>query len=239
MLRHALSAVLALSLLGAPLGGQSTVPADSADWSVDPNSTRLFFAPTARPLAKGEGYISSYFLFFPMVAYGVTDKVTLAGGTPIIPGLTGRMWYLAPKVTLLDRGRGSFAVGALGFFAPFEEESGSVGILYGAGTFGSPDNALTLGAGWGYYTFDGEGDIANRPVIVVGGERRITRNMKLVTENWLGFNSGVSGLATAGVRFIGGRLSADLGLGGAIGTSDVGCCLPLANVVWTFGRQGR
>ena len=31
-------------------------------------------------LKKGEGYFSDYELFFPGIAYGVTDNVTIGGG---------------------------------------------------------------------------------------------------------------------------------------------------------------
>jgi len=45
----------------------------------DPNSTRLFFAPTAKTLRKGKGYFSVYEIFLPFIAYGVTDYITLKG----------------------------------------------------------------------------------------------------------------------------------------------------------------
>lgn len=208
-------------------------------WPQDPNRTRLFFTSTARPLAQGEGYVSSYFLFFPFVAYGVTDRLTIAGGTPIIPGLIGEIFYLAPKLTVVDRERFSFALGALGFFAPEVLDEGSIGIAYGAATVGRDDAAVTLGAGWGYAATDEDSGFSSQPVFVLGGERRISRRVKLITENWFGVNDGVSGFASGGVRFIGDRLSADLGLGGMIGADDVGCCLPLVNFVWTFGGRRR
>ncbi len=211
---------------------------DGSYWPDDPNATRLMFTSTARPLARGQGYVSSYFLFFPMLAYGVTDRFTLAGGTPVIPGLIGRIVYLAPKLTLIEREKLSFAVGALGFFAPEDVAAGSVGIAYGAATYGSRDRALTFGAGWGYLAASGTSDLSNRPMFVLGGETRTGRGVKLITENWLGFDDGVSGLGSAGIRFIGQRFSSDLGLGGAIGVES-GCCFPLVNVVWTFGQQGR
>lgn len=206
-------------------------------WDADPNATRLFFTSTARPLGRGEGYISSYFLFFPFVAYGVTDRITIAGGTPIIPGLIGELFYVAPKITLVNRERFSFAVGALGFFAPEVLDEGSVGIAYGAATIGRDDAAVTLGAGWGYAQTDVSSGFSDQPVFVLGGERRVSQRVKLITENWFGLDDGVSGLASVGVRFIGDRLSADLGFGGAIGVDDFGCCVPLVNFVWTFGRQ--
>lgn len=215
------------------------VRASGEVWDEDPNATRLFFTSTARPLAKGEGYISSFMLFFPFVAYGVTDRITIAGGTPILPGLMGQVFYVAPKVTLMNRPRSSFSVGALGFFVTEEVDEGSVGIVYGAGTFGSTDNAVTVGAGWGYAATSDYSGISNDPVFMIGGERRISRRVKLITENWLGFGGGeTAGLVSGGFRFIGDRISADLGFGGMLGTESA-CCIPLVNFVYSFGRQGR
>lgn len=209
---------------------------DGRVWAPDPNATRLFFSSTARPLEKGEGYVSSYFLFFPMVAYGVTDRITIAGGTPILPGLIGEMWYFAPKVTLLNREKLSLAVGALGFWFTDASIGESVGIAYTSATYGSRDRALTLGAGWGYISDAGATDFSSRPVFMLGGETRTSSSVKLITENWLAISDGnVSGLVSGGVRFIGPRLSADLGLGGAVGESG-GCCIPMVNFVWSFGR---
>ena len=47
----------------------------------------MFFAPTARTLEHGKGYVADYYLFFPIVAYGVTDRITVAGGMSILPAV--------------------------------------------------------------------------------------------------------------------------------------------------------
>jgi hypothetical protein len=47
---------------------------------------------------------------------------------------------------------------------------------------------------------------------------------------------GESGGVSGGVRFFGERLSADAGVGLLIERSDVTCCLPLVNFVYSFGR---
>lgn len=208
--------------------------ADGEVWAEDPNVSRLFFTSTGRALPKGEGYVSSFWLFFPFVGYGVTDRFTIAGGTPIIPGAFGDVFYIAPKFTLLNGEKTSFSVGALSFFVTEQIEEGNAGILYGVGTYGSRDNAITLGAGWFYAATDGYSDTSNEPVFMLGGERRISRRVKLVTENWLAVNPGVSGLVSGGFRFIGDRLSADLGFAGMTGVESA-CCMPLVNFVWSFG----
>jgi hypothetical protein len=206
--------------------------ANGEAWAEDANPTRLFFSPTGRSLPKGEGYVSAYFFFLPFVAYGVTDWLTLAGGTPILPGAFGEIFYVAPKVRLLERGKTSVSAGALSFLATRAVDKGSAGILYGAGTYGSRDNAITVGAGWFYAETDGYANTSDEPVLMIGAERRISRRVKLVTENWLSIDPGVNGLISGGFRFLGERLSADLGFAGVMGE---GCCVPLINFSWSFG----
>jgi hypothetical protein len=206
-------------------------------WPEDPNHTRLLFTSTGRSLGAGQGYVSAYFLFFPMVAYGVTDRFTIAGGTPIVPGGIGEVFYIAPKLTVSQKDRSAVAIGALAFGFPKDTDDGTVGIGYGVGTFGSRDHAITAGAGWGFRWGGGESSVSNAPVLVLGGETRIGRRTKLLTENWV-FTSGAGGftLLSGAVRFIGDRLSADLGVIGAA-EDGVGCCLPMVNFVWNFGRE--
>lgn len=214
----------------------ATLRADGEVWVEDPNVSRLFFSSTGRALPKGEGYVSSFWLFFPFVGYGVTDWFTIAGGTPIIPGVFGELVYIAPKFTLLNRDNTSLSVGALSFFVTDQMNAGNAGILYGVGTYGTRDNAITLGAGWFYAQTEDFNNISNEPVFMLGGERRIARRVKLVTENWLAVNPGVDGLVSGGFRFLGDRLSADLGFASLPG--EGGCCLPLVNFVWSFGGRG-
>jgi len=209
-------------------------------WAADPNGTRLLFTSTGRALGKGEGYVATYFLFFPFVAYGVTDRFTIAGGTPVIPNFIGRAFYVAPKFTLAETRNASYAIGALSFALTEEVSAGTVGLLYGVGTWGNRDNAVTAGAGWGYRWGGDESDLSSAPVIVLGGETRISRRVKVVTENWFYTGTGEKGgLISGGFRFIGDRLSSDLGLIGAFGGGDAWCCLPSVNFVWNFGRNRR
>jgi hypothetical protein len=213
---------------------------DDAYWAEDPNSTRLFFTSTGRSLGKGEGYVSTYFLFFPFVAYGVSDRFTIAGGTPIIPGIFGRAFYLAPKFTIVESERASYAIGALSFSLTEKIANGTVGLLYGVGTWGDRDNAITAGAGWGYQSGSGNSSVSNAPVVVLGGEARVSRRLKVVTENWVFTGSrDRGGIFSGGFRFIGDRLSSDFGVIGGAGAGDVACCIPMVNFVWNFGRASR
>lgn len=197
-------------------------------WPRDPNQTRLFFGPTARAVGQGEGYFGVYEVVFPFLTYGVTDNLSLSAGTPIIPEAIGEFWYFAPKLTVYQTEKTAVATGVLGIAV----EGETAGIVYGAGTFGDSDQALTAGIGWGF----SNGDLHNQTVVMLGGELRAGRNTKFITENYLipGADGGEGAIASGGVRFFGERLSADLGVGFALNDCEGGCWLPLVNFVYSF-----
>lgn len=208
---------------------------DGEFWAEDPNRTRLLvLAPTGRTLDRGEGYLSSFWIFLPFVSYGVTDHITLSGGTPLLPEVIGRVVYLAPKVRVHRRPGVDLAVGSLAFFATEAVDEGSIGLLYGVGTFGNPDRSLSAGAGWGFALGGGDARVSNDPVVLLGGEFRVARNVKLLTENY--FVPGESeGILSAGVRLFGERLSVDFGVGTLTGVSPG--WLPVLNFVYNFGDR--
>lgn len=204
----------------------------SAFWRQDPNDTRLFFSPTARTLSRGNGYVGVYELFVPFVAYGVTDRLLIAGGSPFYLALTGEItppFYVGPKVLLVSSPRFAASAGALAVVVPDGDNTEAFGVAYGVGTWGTRDHAVSAGAGWGYF----DNELSDRPLLMLGGETRVGRFTKLITENlYVPGENGV--IASAGVRFFGERLSADAGLAGMFGAGGE-CCLPLVNVVYNFG----
>jgi hypothetical protein len=206
---------------------------DGEMWLEDPHATRLFFGPTARAVPQGEGYFGVYELFFPFVTYGVTDRLTISGGTPVVPGAIGEAFYVSPKLEVMRTPMASAAVGVLAFFAT-RELDGTVGLLYAVGTFGEPDRALTVGATVPFIATRGTTEIGREPALMLGGEARMTRRTKFISENYFAPSAGY-GLVSGGVRFFGERLSADFGLGAAIGDGAFECCLPLVNFVYSFG----
>jgi hypothetical protein len=191
-------------------------------WPRDPNATRLFFGPTARAVGAGKGYLGVYEVVFPFVTYGVTDHFSLSAGTPLVPEVIGEVWYFAPKLTVLETESAAAAIGALAGAADGE----MAGILYAVGTLGDPDGAVTAGAGWAF----SDGDLHNQPVLMLGGELRMGANTKLISENYFIPSEDVSGVS-AGIRFFGERLSADLGIAASL--EDEGW-FPLVNFVYSF-----
>jgi len=192
----------------------------------DPNRTRLFFGPTARSLPQGRGYLGVYELVMPFVQVGVTDRITLGGGTPLIFGGGGdsHPFWFTPKVQLVRGERTQLAAGVMHLVFTGDEEP--VGIVYGVATHGNPDASVTAGFGYGYESSD-----RGAWIVMVGGDKRLGRSVKLLGEGYLW--QGGEGIVMGGVRFFGARLSADLGLVTTMG-GDESFVFPVVNVVWTF-----
>jgi len=189
----------------------------------DMQRTRLFFAPTGRSLEKGQVSVGVFQFLVPFVQIGVTDDFSIGGGTPLVFGIEDfdRPFWITPKYRVINAEKVQAAVGVLHVFDTSQRDSAGIG--YGVATFGSSDNAITAGLGVAY-SGDSRGGIA-----MLGGERRVSRNMKLITENYIWQDGG--GIISGGVRFIGERLSADLGL--AIPIRD-GWVMPVVNFVYVF-----
>jgi len=194
-------------------------------WFPNPNTTRLFFAPSGQMLKKGEGYFADYELFFPGFAYGVTDNISLGGGVSIFPtGVDEQVYYFTPKVGASFGEQIHLAAGFL--FAGTSGGSGGVG--YGVGTFGDGDASVTIGAGWGF----AGGDIESKPVAMLGGEKRISRRIALVTENYLLPVDDNNLVYSFGVRFMGEKLTTDLALFNTSGSNIIG--FPYVDFVFRF-----
>jgi len=176
-------------------------------WFPNPNSSRLFFAPTGRMLKQEEGYFADYYIFFPTLTFGITNNITLGGGISIIPGLglDEQILFFTPKVGIKTSKKMDLAIGALA--VKLVEDAPNLGILYGVSTYGSLDKSITLGLGYGYF----DNKLADKPIVLLGGEIRTHKNLSLVTENW-----SIPGLdipiVSLGLRFFGEKLSTDFAL---------------------------
>jgi hypothetical protein len=227
---------------------------DGQFWRADSNATRLFFAPTGRSLERGAGYIGVYEFLLPFVQVGVTDRLTVGAGTPLIffGDESGRPVWVTPKYQFYKGTRTSAAVGVMHFFVL--GESSRVGLAYAVATTGTDDNAVSLGAGWAYAryreddasacpvgppgmplpcTSEETTKVVGSPVVMIGGERRLSRHVKFISENYA-FEGG--GVVSVGVRFLGERLSADLGVFAPVTVEEDFVLAPIVNFVWTFGR---
>lgn len=194
-------------------------------WNEDPSST--LFTATGRALAKGESYVGTYVIALPFAAVGITDRISIAAGAPVLFG-NFEPFYLAPRVQVLRTPRAQASLGTLVFF--FDSEV--VGIVYGVGTFGNVDSAISTGLGF-FYSGD---EVANEPAFLLAGETRVSRRIKLITENYL-LPDAVGVVLGGGIRVIGDRFATEIGVIAAIADGDADCCVPLINFSYAFGRK--
>ena len=176
----------------------------------DPNGTRLLLSSTGRGLKRGQGYFADYYLFFPTLAVGVTNNLSVSGGVSIVPTAPSQLAYLGPKLAFEITPNVNLATGALHVMIP--EESDDVTLGYAVGTFGSLRSAITLGA-----AIPLNKTLDDSPVLLIGGELQISNNAKLLTENWIFTHDNGMLIYSGGVRFFGERLAVDLAM---IGTSE-------------------
>jgi hypothetical protein len=196
-----------------PVAGQTTARGFQP---ADPNTSRLFFGPTGRTLDQGSGYFADYYLFFPVVGYGVHDRVTLSAGMSIIPGLSSQLLYVTAKVGVVRSDNVAVALG--GFYATVPDEAdAALGTAYGVATFGNSNHAITFMGGYPFTTQD----VAQEPLFMMGGETRIGRRSKFLGEVWK-FPETSEVPVVFGLRWFGDRLAVDFGFVYALGSSTEG-----------------
>ena len=145
---------------------------------VTPNNTRLALTPTARPLAAGTGYVESMMLFLWSVGYGLSEKHSVLAGASLFPNvkMQDQLGYFGTKSALYRSESSQLAAGLMS--VDQESFDNRLNALYGVATVGDTDGALSLFLAYG---FEGS-KIAETPLIVVGGERRLGRRTYFVGE---------------------------------------------------------
>jgi hypothetical protein len=250
-----------LKLPRAAIGGREVKDANKAAPAAsplnDPNESRLMFAPTGRPLGKGNGYFSDHYVLFPGFAYGVTKNLSLSGGVSVIPalGLSEQVFYVSASSAWKLGDKASLAVGGLYAAGP-EEDIGGGAALFGVTTFGPSDRSLSVGVAWlaareEQYVDGPRGEIVSShsewrfreaPVLLLGGSLRVARNVSLISESWLflGKDFDLSqqpfGLS---VRFFSGRISADVGVVLVADVLHEGFPVPWLSFSYHFGPSRR
>ena len=157
---------------------------DGKFWFPNPQSTRYFWAPNGYGLKKGEGYYQNIYVLWNQFTYGVTDNFSLGAGiiplflfdgapTPIFATVKFSIPIEKDKINL---GGGVIAGTIIGG----GEDMVGFGILYGVSTFGTPDNNVTLGLGYGF----ADGEWASSPLINLCGLFRVSSRFYFLTENY-------------------------------------------------------
>lgn len=224
-------------------------------WFRNPHSSRYFFAPSAVPLEKGEGYYQNAYIFVNSVAVGVTDHFTMGGGFVLNPTFQDwQLLFITPKISFPTQSNVRFSVGSIsgGLFntrytydpVSYTSRRDGIevewfGIAYGNMTIGDSERNGTVGLGWAY----GGGDVASSPILNLNYMTRVGRKVGLVTENWIllpGKNNPTVGLLSGGVRLFGERTSVDLGLWIPVaGELDSFLAIPYLDFVLKFGKKPK
>ena len=151
----------------------------------DPNRTRYLYGPSAFSLEAGEGYVSQKELLFTAVAYGVTDNITVLGGT-ILPAAFGGSFVgiLGAKLgyELVDETLHLAAGGEM--LAMGLSEMGGFGFFFGSATLGDVDRHLTVSVGRPF-RFGAAEEAVGPLITTLSGAYRLSRRFAALTENWI------------------------------------------------------
>jgi hypothetical protein len=208
------------------------------------NGHRLFLVPTGRNLRRGEGYIQQTDGILLGASYGITDYFSMGVLFSVYPALPVRSQFLllTPKLSTSLSEKWYVGGGMMYTRIPkLDDEFQAIhtGIGYGAATYGSADNNVSAGLGYGI----GQDGIDKTPVLYYGAQKRISRSWSLVSENFLLVNSDPGALGLFGVRYATRRCSA--GLGGIYalpfsGSEDAFVGGPIyLDFVFRFGKGSR
>ena len=171
----------------------------------DPNDSRLFLAPTARPIRKNYGFFSNVELIFPVVGFGIENIVSVVGGISLFPFSSTQLMYLNSKVTPFHSKYVDLAGGLIYFNGTSSSEGLTIG--YAGGTFGTPRASLTTGVGVVF-----KKNVNQTPMIMLGGELRADNNIKFISENWIFTYKDAPAFSLMGVRVFGPQLAVDFAL---------------------------
>jgi hypothetical protein len=191
-------------------------------WFDNPQATRYFLSPNGYGLKAGEGYYQNVWVMVNSFAVGVTDNFSIGGG--ILPlflfaGASTPVWF-TPKFSIpVSKNKVSLGAGALVGTIIGEENTG-FGLLYGISTFGSKDNNVSVGMGYGY----AGGGWAKSPMFNLSAMIRTGARGYFISENYF-----IKTWETTTVIFsFGGRqIIKDIGL-------DYGLVIPVNANMGTF-----
>jgi hypothetical protein len=200
---------------------QSTQVKEGQIWFPNPQASRYFWAPNGYGLKKGEGYYQNIWVLWNQFAYGITDNISIGGAMIPLFLFDGAPTpvFISPKVSIpiekekINMGGGVIAGTILG------EEGTTFGIVYGVSTFGTPDNNITFGVGYGF----AGGEWAPSPLINFCGMFRLSPRWYFISENYyIGIGEEINGgMISGGARWIIKKAAVDFGLFFPVG-SEIG-----------------
>jgi hypothetical protein len=198
--------------------------------AVDAGPTRLFFAPTARSLPRGEVTVGLTEVAFPWVEVGLWDRFSLQSAPLLLGDLTGTGVVVAPKIQIV---RSRYLQAAIGTFQALGS-GGTGGVGYAVATLGTERTAATVGYGYGYGAV--ADSVGSPGVLLLGAEQALGRSVRLIVEAYIGGDG--LGLPEktfmGGLRLCRGGWSFDLALVMPVYETGQGSPAPLLTIAKAF-----
>jgi hypothetical protein len=174
---------------------------------------------------------------FNQAVYGFTDH--FSGGVGVMPlfllgGTSTPAWLTAKFSVPIVKDKVNLGIGALAGTVIGEQNS-NFGILYGISTFGSKDNNLNIGLGWGF----AGGKMARNPTVNISGMIRTGAKGYFITENYfIGTPDNFVVLMSVGGRRIIKHIGLDFGAVIPLG-ADIGSLIAIPWLGFTipFGNK--
>lgn len=160
--------------------GEVIVGISRANTGVDPLTSRYLYAPSSFSLKKGAMYVSQKELFFTSVARGITDNITILGGS-VIPALIAGEFFLISGGKISTEIRPKLRVSA--GLELFSTTDSNLGFVFGGGTYGGQNSHISLITGKPFAIGFGEREVGSY-LTVVGWNKKLTRRLRIVSETW-------------------------------------------------------
>ncbi|MEN8137519.1 MAG: hypothetical protein ABFR62_03725 [Bacteroidota bacterium] len=189
------------------------------------HDTRYFFAPTAIPIKKGNGYYQNMEVLLNFFNYGITKNISIGGGFEFISLVNGNpIIFFTPKVGF--RLTEKIHAGGGVFFGTMITEEGSFTLPYAVTTFGSSESNFSVGGGIGL-----TGGTSGDPAIMFSGTHRVSNYIALLTENYLITGENGIYIGIHGIRIIARKNAFDIGIGFV---TEAGTPIPFIGYVRVF-----
>ena len=216
-------------------------------YRTDPNKSLYLFSPSAYPIGKSNKYCRDFCVLFPSFNYGFSDIFSAQAGFFWIPGLDIDKTPIigSLKASVYNYNKIAFACGLMYVRFPtikFDNDEGleekihiGGGFLFATGTYGDQLNHATLSIGWGFGRGEDEWEMMDKPIIVIAGNKRISQNISLVTENWIWPDLEIGYIPLSlSARFLGKRIATDIGIVFTLETIIRGLPIPIINFTYHF-----
>ena len=170
-------------------------------------STHYFISTSAHTLEKGEGELQVAYIFFLSGTYGITENLSITGGTSILPlvSIGEQFFYLIPKVSF--KIAPGVQLGGQAIFLTAFGENLTLASL--ATTLGTEEKNINFGLSYGY----NDGELVRIPILNISGVLKISKSFALMTDNLILTDVNSEGdIFSFGCRIMTGSSAFDIGV---------------------------